>query len=422
MRIIKEWLLATKKIGALGKQAAIWNAVASAEYSLQSVILLLVVTRMGGMIQAGIFTITYTVAQMMATIGSYSMRDFQASDISRRYSFADYWTSRIITVSAMLFICVGYSLIGKYSVYEIALILSFSIYRTVDDLEDVIHGEMQREFRLDVAAKIMSIRIFVATTVFIVVYIFQKNLLYSALSMAIVAMILEIILTQLVFSSFEAIHFEVRVNRVKTLLITCFPLCAGGFLYNYLVNATKYAINRTLTESYQTIFGILFMPIFAINMLSIFIYKPSIANMGQLWSNGDKEQFLKKILRQVGLILVLTIIVVTGGYFIGLDLLGWIYGVDLAHYRSLFAVLLLFGGISALNAYFVVVLTIMRLQKIVIISYGVAALFNIVAVDYMVLSFKLWGAGVMYGSTMTLVLCMFGICTILSVRKSTIIK
>ena len=43
----------------------------------------------------------------------------------------------------------------------------------------------------------------------------------------------------------------------------------GAFLFNYLANAPKYAIDANLSEEYQTIFSILFMPIFVINILVI---------------------------------------------------------------------------------------------------------------------------------------------------------
>lgn len=406
MKVIKKWLMADEQNTM--RRAALWNTIASAEYSLQSAVLLLVVTRVGGLTEAGTFTIAYTVAQMMATIGSYAMRDYQASDVSGKYKFSTYWTSRMITIVVMLISCMGYAVLGKYAVQQIILIGIFSIYRTVDDIEDVLQGEMQRKYRLDVAAKIMAARIFIATLLFTIVYAATKNLFLATATFAVTAIIAEVILNAPVLEYFSEIQFRLNREGVAALLVTCFPLCAGGFLYNYLVNASKYAINRNMPEMYQTVFGILFMPIFVINMLSVFIYKPMVAEMGRLWSEGEKRNFFKIVIKQMFIIVGLTAIVVLGGYVIGLDILGWIYGVDLAEYRGLFAILLCFGGIAAMDAYFVLILTIMRRQKVVIVAYGVAAGLNMVMADRLVNTYGLSGAGAVYGITMSVVLLLLG--------------
>lgn len=418
MKSLKKWLMAGEQ--NITKSAAIWNTIASAEYSLQSAILLLVVTRVGGLTQAGIFTIAYTVAQMMSTLGSYAMRDFQASDVVGKYKFSTYWTSRMITIFVMLISCMGYAILGKYAAQEIILIGIFSIYRTVDNIEDVLQGEMQRKFRLDVAAKIMALRILAATAAFAVVYVLSGNLFAAVSALALMAVIAEAVLTVPVLGCFDEIHFRLNGEGVLTLLVTCLPLCAGGFLYNYLVNASKYAINRNMPEMYQTLFGILFMPIFVINMLSVFIYKPMIAEMGRLWSEGATHEFAKIVIKQILVIAGLTAVVILGGYVIGLEILGWIYGVELQEYKLLFAILLGFGGIAALNAYFVLVLTIMRRQKVIIVAYGVAAGLNLCMADRLVQQHGLWGAGMVYGITMSVVLVVLAMFMLWGNRTETV--
>ena len=89
MRMIKKLLVGNGN--NVMTKSAIWNIVSSMEYSLQSAVLLLVVTRAGGLFDAGVFTIAYTFTQMMATIGSYGMRSFQVSDIKVEYKFGTYY-------------------------------------------------------------------------------------------------------------------------------------------------------------------------------------------------------------------------------------------------------------------------------------------------------------------------------------------
>lgn len=63
--------------------------MASLLYSFQSALMLLVVTRVAGLVVGGIFSIAYTVSQMFASVGSFSMRDFQVSDVRNKRENCD---------------------------------------------------------------------------------------------------------------------------------------------------------------------------------------------------------------------------------------------------------------------------------------------------------------------------------------------
>ena len=85
-------------INRIEKSSVLWNMISSMAYSFQSAILLLVVTRVGGLFTAGVFSISYTVSQMFASVGSYSMRSYQVSDVNNKYTFYNYLSSRMISV------------------------------------------------------------------------------------------------------------------------------------------------------------------------------------------------------------------------------------------------------------------------------------------------------------------------------------
>lgn len=398
MGAIKKWFLGSEN--NIIRNSAIWNFISSIEYSFQSALLMLIVTRVNGLYDAGVFTLAYTLTQMMATIGSYGMRSFQASDIKKEYSFGTYLSSRIVSVTAMIVICMSYAVLQGYEGDKLYIIGLLCGYRVVDDIEDVFHGEMQKVMRLDVASKIMSVRIFMATAAFGIAYGITKDLVLSSGILTLTAAVISLILNALVADSFADITLVPHKKSVIKLLWVCLPICLGGFLYNYLVNAPKYAIDRNLSEEIQSIFSILFMPIFAINMLSSFIFKPLIVNMGILWSEGKVKKFIVMVMRQVSIILGLTIIIMIGGAVIGIDILGWMYGVNLKSYRLLFTILIAFGGIAALVSFLVVVLTIIRRQKYIILAYGVGAIIDLLFIDKIVIKYQIWGAGMTYGMAM----------------------
>ncbi len=378
--MLRKWLVGNPN--NIVQKSIFWNMVSSLEYSLQSAVLLLVITRISGPVDAGVFTIAYAVAQMMATIGSYGMQSFQVSDAKQEYGFSTYFTSRLISVSAMVMICAMYSLYQGYTSQKLILIAILCGYRVVDDIEDVLQGEMQRSMRLDIAARIMAIRILGASVCFAVVFAVSRNLVYASLGLTICAALLEFVLTRFVINEFTEIKLRINMVGVWRLLLGCLPLCVGGFLYNYLVNAPKYSIDRNLTDEMQTIFNVLFMPTFGINMLSIFIFKPMIAPMGKFWREGKDKEFIRIVIKQFVIILGLTVLVIFGGMLVGLRLLGFMYGLNLQEYMALFAMLLFGGGVAAAATFCVDLLSIIRRQGIVFAAYMRAGIWCCVMSDF----------------------------------------
>lgn len=84
--------------------------------------------------------------------------------------------------------------------------------------------------------------------------------------------------------------------------------------------------------------------------------------------------------------------------------MGIIYGLDLNEYKGLFVLLLGFGGVAALDAFLVIVLTIMRKQRWSIVAYAISMACVISTIDRMVSAFGLWGAGLLYSFSMGVVM------------------
>lgn len=420
MEVIRKWFIKDDK--NILRKSALWNLISSVEYSLQSAVLMLIVTRAGGLYDAGVFTIAYTLTQMMATIGSYGMRSFQVSDIKNEYSFGSYLSSRVLSILAMIVICMSYGFYQGYDGQKLFIIAMLCGYRIVDDLEDVFHGEMQKAMRLDTASKILAVRILAATAAFGISYVITKNLVISSVVFTLTAAALALYLNLLVTGFFKNITFKLEKTGVIKLLWVCLPICLGGFLYNYLVNAPKYAIDRNLSEETQTIFSILFMPVFVINMLSSFIFKPMIVNMGILWNDGKKKGFIVSVAKQMLIIIALTLICMLGGWLIGVQVLGFMYGVNLEAYRLLFTLLIAFGGVAALVSFLVVVLTIIRKQNYIMLAYGIGVATDWLFIDKIVTRYEIWGAGVIYGAAMSVIGAVLMIVLFASLHRRKVVK
>lgn len=383
------------------RRAYIWNLISSVSFSIQSALFLLVVTRAGGEIEAGSFIILFTIAQTLSTVGNYNLRDFQVSDLKREFSFSDYFSTRIVTCLVMTLLSLAYAFWKHLDAGSLAVLLSLILYRFVECVEDVFHGDIQKSGRFDVATICMSARIIAASVVFCAVYILTKNQVVSSLLLLLVSLAVFLWLTAVIRRHFDSLTITFDLHQLKNILLTCFPVFAGAFLYSYLINAPKYAIDDLLSKESQTIYNILFMPVFFINILSMFIYKPQLVHLSELWKTRDIRGFRSQILKQIALILVLTGLIMLGGYFIGLKLLSLIYGVELSEYRMIFVLLLLFGGFTAVMYYLNTLITVIRKQVFIVIGYGLAFIINLFVTSRLVSAYGIRGAGYAYGIIMT---------------------
>ena len=178
--MIKRFLLDDKNID---KNSYIWNMTGGMLNAFQSVIMLMILTRTLGLVEAGILTIAYANANLFLTIGKYGMRYFQVSDVKEQFSFSEYKLSRMITAILMILVSFVYVLYtasaNDYSLEKSLVIIWMCLFKVVDAVEDVYHGMYQQKNRLDVAAKCMTIRMAVTILIFGVSVVVLKNLLIS---------------------------------------------------------------------------------------------------------------------------------------------------------------------------------------------------------------------------------------------------
>ena len=81
----------------LDKKNVIWNMIGATANAFNSLLFAVIVIRINGASEAGIFTIAFALANWFYVIGVYSGRVFQVTDRTNQNSDTDYIYNRIIT-------------------------------------------------------------------------------------------------------------------------------------------------------------------------------------------------------------------------------------------------------------------------------------------------------------------------------------
>lgn len=421
MKFIVALLEKTKNIK---RSSYLWNAINAIVSALQNPVILLVMTRTNGVYDAGVFSIAFAVATLMLYVGLYGLRRFQSSDLDEKYTFREYHGMRILTCALMIFVSVIYCIYGMvftgYSSEKAAVIFMICIVKVCQAYSDVYHGCMQQKGRLDVATKASSVRYTLEMVAYIVLLILTHNLILSTAAFM-VASIIGLLLTSVNAGRNYCVYKpSFKMDKIKGLAIEGFPLFASLFLNMYISNAPKYAIDAFLTEEVQAVYNMIFMPAFAVMLIGNFIFNPILTIYAELWLVGTKEAIrkLKSHIRKQSLLIAgLTVLGLAIAATIGIPVLSLIFGVDLGEYRLELCVVMVGGGALAYATYFSTVITIIRMQKTLIVCYGIIALAAKIMSKFFVLSYGIMGAACMYALLMIILAVLLCVITIWRIKK-----
>lgn len=403
------------------RNGVIFNALSGGINAIQSVIWLMIITRVLGLTDAGIFTIAYATSNLFLMIGKYGIRNFQVSDVKKSYTWNDYYISRILTVIAMMAAALIYSLYmnlsGSYTIYKAIVVFLMTLLKAADAYEDVYYGMYQQNGRLDLAGLAMSIRLGGQLIFLSVCVLFKLDLLISLILTNIFSWVLLFILLKKFNSKFEFDNISPDKKRVKKIFILCAPLFLSSFVSYYVCNLSKYAIDRIMGETEQAYYGFISMPVFVVFLFTNFIYQPMLKDISELWVEQKKLLFKKKLLSAVSLIGIISIIVLVGGWFLGVWGLGILYGVNMEKYKYELMVLLIGSVFYAFSAFFSVIITVMRKQKFALYVYVAVLIVFQFATTYLVNNHGIMGASLSYALSMGIVALLYLSIVVLQIRN-----
>ncbi len=405
-KFLQEKLVSTKSIS---KSSFFWSAFSATLNSFQTTVLLLFITRSGSIEDSSIFVIAYAVGNLLLTVGKFGVRNYQVTDQEKKYSDQEYIDSRKITVAFMILATVVYIFYGiinnNYSAYKALCMLFICGFKMIDAYEDVYHGKLQQIGRLDIASKALSLRYVLFYVLFIITYLLFNNLLLSSLICFCFNAFIFIYTNFGLLRTFFSKTISTAKN-IKHLLVELFPLALTSILIMYLANAPKYLIDGVVSDSIQTNFNIVFMPVFVIALFGTYIFNPMIKGLSELYQSKNYKKFNLTILKLILLIVFITGIVVVIGDLIGLKILSIIYGVDVNDWTLIFTFLLVAGGILAILNLMNIVYTIFRQQKLLTLIFLIGSIIFVILGGFVLTTFGLLGVSILFCCILGLVLIM----------------
>ena len=373
----------------------VWNMIASVINASEAVVILMIASRIVDMKIVGILTLSFSVSNLMMCIGKFGMRNFQVSDVINKYEFDTYFKSRVVSILIMslsfgIYVIYGMT-VNSYGAYKCLILFGVYLMYAAEVLEDVFWGDYQKNGRLDIGARMFSLRWGITlVTLGIGMYITNEVLIPLWISVLVDWLVLTLLLLT---SKKTAVNPQnAETADVTQLMKQCAPMAISNTLSYYIINVSKYAIDSVLSDEVQAAYGFVFMPVFVIGVVNMIIYQPILLLMSNEWNSGNLTSFCRRIKLQVEVICIFSGICISVASKAGIRVMSALFGVDLLSYRYELLMLMFSGLWLALTGFFVATLTIMRYIKVQLVVYSVISLAACILTKPIVIMYKTKGA------------------------------
>ena len=388
------------------KKNVIWNAIGTTCNAFNSLFFMMIVTRINGIEDSGIFTMAFSLACLFCLFGGYEGRVFQVTDMSGKTSDMEYILHRYLTSIIAVLITVGYCIFMSYDQQRFLITLCLCLMKILEMLADVYYGILQKHEELYLVGQSLFIKSVGSFVVFLIVDLLSHNLIYACAALDVVWVLL-----LLIFDVPRAHNHIVKkqwsLNHILGLFKSGFFAFSILFLAIYLVNAPKYALDGRVDSSLQAIYGIILMPATFLSLVVQYIIQPILNQLAGYFRKGEKKIFNSLVFKVVAGIAIFGVVVVGVAWLLGIPVLNILYGVNINDYKLHLIIIVIGAVLYSISTLLSAALTTVRYTfiqcMVFLISSGFGFLISIILIDH----YAILGASLAYLAIMVCQLALY---------------
>ena len=383
------------------KKNFLWNILGTSLNAFTSLFYMIIVTRVNGVDNAGIFTIAFSTACILYVIGIYAGRIYQVTEPNKEITDKDYIINRLLSIFLMILFVILFCLIKKYTILKSIIFILLTIFKSIEAFSEVIYGILQKNEKLEIVGKSLCLKSICSVLIFAITDIITQNMAISIVSIIIIWIV--ILFTYDIKNSKEYIDFSGKVNiqNVNKIFKSGFFTFAISFLGLYILNAPKYAV----------------MPATVIGLVAQFLIHPYLNQILDFYNKKDMKNLNKLIMKLIYMILGFGAISSLLAYFLGPEVLGLIYGIDLNSYRVGLLIIIISATLYTIGVIYSSILITIRETFSQFIIYIIVAIFALITSNICTKLNNINGAIVAYFMIMSLQFLSYFIYTNIKLKK-----
>lgn len=381
----------------LGKQITI-NSIGNVAIMFAQWLISVLLVRMGGFADAGVFSLAMTIANIFGAIADCGVRSYQVSDAGNQFAQGHYLCTRLCTITISFLVCCLYFLADRsYSLYNRQAILLYLIYINANMLGDVMYGSLQLNGRLYLNGYSSMIKGGCCLAAFLSSYAVWNSLLISLLLMAVVDIGVIVLYDIKNYMLLEQQHRgldRIDFHLASRIIMVCIPLMLNSLLTYVITAVPRRAIQKSLGEVFLGYYSSLFTPTVVITTLMPAIVLGVMPSIAKSWADRNRKPFIRRVLGCFSAIIGFTLLAMLGALVAGRLVIKLLFGSEIMPYFGLLYIAIIVSGMSALKSCCDCVLVCMRNTKTVIVAALVEFLVVLTITDTFVLGQGIEGAAV----------------------------
>lgn len=349
------------------KRDYIWNTLGVFLQNLISPLLLVIVTRVNGIEDSGVFSFAFSVAVIFWAIAMWGGRTYQVSDVSQKFLRQSYVVTRFLLSGLVLAMAALFCILNGYDIIKTSILMSLVLVKVIEAVADAYYGVMQSNKKLYVSGQIMTAKYVVAIAAFAVTDVLMNDLVLSCFMFVLVVFLfllfIDIPLTRKLDRSLKG-DFVTKETLAQSgsLIKILTPVFLVTFLAMLSLNIPRYFIDIHHAADIGY-FGILAMPVTLIILMMTFILQPNVLQLSTLISERRTDEFNRYVLRICGITLLVGLGVLGATALIGVPALELVFGVQFDEYYAPLILVVLAAIINAFVGIAINILVIMRIFK-----------------------------------------------------------
>lgn len=349
------------------KKDYFWNTIGVFAQNAISPFLLVVVTRINGIFDSGIFSFAFSLSIIFWALGMWGGRTYQVSDVRRKFAHRSYVMVRLLLAIVMLVAGMLFSLINQYDATKTGIIMALVGFKVVESIADALYGVLQSNNRLYIVGRSLLIKAILGSVAFIVIDYVLHDILLGCV--AIVGMNLLVVLIydlpkirqdeSIGIQGDEVWHY---ITEASVIIKRCTPIAVVIFLTMFSLNIPRYFLDR-FHEDQVGVFGVIAMPITLVALVITFILQPNVVQLSKMFNDRRINDFHRIVMKLTCIAATLGVFSLLATFLIGVPVLDIIFGFNFEPYKVSLIVIVIGAVANAIVSVYINILTIMRRFK-----------------------------------------------------------
>lgn len=320
----------------------------------------LLVVRLSGYADAGVYSIAMTFTAAFAILALYNTRQYQVADVYGEYSDKTYIHSRLLSMAIAFLICFAGLFFNDYTPYQWGAILLYMLFKCVEAWVDVYHGIDQKNGRMDYICYSYILRGIMMLAGFCGILYGTKNLVWAIGGITVLSVLTAFFYDRRMAGQFIPKGDASDAESLKKLMIALVPLVIVAVTNNLSISFPKYFLDRFYDEATLGYYTSVATPSMIVQVGAQTIFVPLIRPLADRLKENDRRGFLQ-ILRRVGAVFaILSVLALAVSALLGEWFLVLVFGEGIRSYTYLFVPVIVTTLLISINAALFPVCTVLR--------------------------------------------------------------